>query len=209
MTGGEMAIVIAGTREDWPRGARTLTPHDPTREAERADPLVRGRARSRRQPGVVPDRRRTAIGRMPEKTPRGPRRPPHRRPHRSGSRRTGRSSPSINRFEVRVWRCPATRGSNVCGGEDGFPRPDPSRRVRARAPDRRPPAASPRPRLPPNTRRAYCRGAPAASTPGSTAGPLEDASPRRLPRRAPRPGESPGKRLDGGGRGVLPGPPRP
>ena len=25
-------IVIAGTREDWPGGAQTLTPRDPTRE---------------------------------------------------------------------------------------------------------------------------------------------------------------------------------
>ena len=32
MTGGELAIVIAGRREDWPRGARTLTPREPTRE---------------------------------------------------------------------------------------------------------------------------------------------------------------------------------
>ena len=34
-------------------------------------------------------------------------------------------------------------------------------------------------------------------------------NPRRLPRRAPRSGQSPGERLDGGGRGVLPGRPRP
>ena len=32
MTGGEMAIVIAGTRRDWPGGPRTLTPREPTRE---------------------------------------------------------------------------------------------------------------------------------------------------------------------------------
>ena len=32
VNGGEMAIVIKGTREDWPRGTRTLTPHDPIRE---------------------------------------------------------------------------------------------------------------------------------------------------------------------------------
>ena len=28
----ELAIVIAGRREDWPGGPRTLTPRDPTRE---------------------------------------------------------------------------------------------------------------------------------------------------------------------------------
>ena len=32
MTGGELASVIAGTREDWPGGPRTLTPREPTRE---------------------------------------------------------------------------------------------------------------------------------------------------------------------------------
>ena len=32
MTGGELAIVIAGTRGDWPGGPRTLTPREPTRE---------------------------------------------------------------------------------------------------------------------------------------------------------------------------------
>ena len=32
MTGGELAIVIEGTREDWPGGARTLTAREPIRE---------------------------------------------------------------------------------------------------------------------------------------------------------------------------------
>ena len=32
MSGGDLAIVIRGRREDWPGGARTLTPRDPTRE---------------------------------------------------------------------------------------------------------------------------------------------------------------------------------
>ena len=32
MTVGELAIVIEGRREDWPGGARTLTPRVPTRE---------------------------------------------------------------------------------------------------------------------------------------------------------------------------------
>ena len=32
MSGGELAIVIAGTRGDWPGGPRTLTPREPTRE---------------------------------------------------------------------------------------------------------------------------------------------------------------------------------
>ena len=54
MNGGELAmIVIEGRREDRPGGARTLTPREPTREPN-GTPLVRGRARSGRRPGVVP-----------------------------------------------------------------------------------------------------------------------------------------------------------
>ena len=32
MSGGELEVVIGGRREDWPGGARTLTPREPTRE---------------------------------------------------------------------------------------------------------------------------------------------------------------------------------
>ena len=32
MTGDGPTIAIEGTREDWPGGARTLTPRDPSRE---------------------------------------------------------------------------------------------------------------------------------------------------------------------------------
>ena len=32
MPGGELAIVIAGRREDWPGGPQTLAPREPTRE---------------------------------------------------------------------------------------------------------------------------------------------------------------------------------
>ena len=35
MTGDGSEIVIAGTRRDWPGGARTLTPRDPGREPNR------------------------------------------------------------------------------------------------------------------------------------------------------------------------------
>ena len=68
--------------------ARGLAPRNPDPDAarphpgtERADPLVRGRARSERRAGLVPDR----LGRhRPDarEDARGPRRPPHRRPHR-------------------------------------------------------------------------------------------------------------------------------
>ena len=48
--------------------------------------------------------------------------------------------PGINRFDVGFPR-PATRGSNACGGEDGFDHQDRARRCRRRAPaaDRPPP----------------------------------------------------------------------
>ena len=45
---GELAIAIAGRREDWPGGPRTLTPREPTLGTER-NPLVRvvcGRGRN-------------------------------------------------------------------------------------------------------------------------------------------------------------------
>ena len=107
-----MAIVIAGTREDWPRGARTLTPHDPTREPN-GRTLWFGAE-------LDPDGSQVwfrideyAIGRMPEKTPAA-----------RGDRlidalivwiTTDRPlEPGINRFEVRVseagdtWTYPAS-----------------------------------------------------------------------------------------------------
>ena len=92
--------LIEGRREDWPRGTRTLTPHDPIREPN-GRTLWFGA-------GLDPDGEQVwfridedAIGRMPEKTPaaRGdrlidalivwitPDRP---------------LEPGINRFEVRV-----------------------------------------------------------------------------------------------------------
>ena len=41
MASGELASVIAGTREDWLGGARTLTPRESTREPN-GDPRVQG-----------------------------------------------------------------------------------------------------------------------------------------------------------------------
>ena len=80
MTGGELAIVIEGRREDWPGGARTLTPRDPTLEPNgtfwfgaELDP----------DGGQVWFRiAEEAIGRMPEKDAPRPRRPLGRCPHR-------------------------------------------------------------------------------------------------------------------------------
>ena len=100
MTGGELAIVIAGTRGDWPGGARTLTPREPTREPN-VDPLVRGRARSGRRPrsgsGIAED----AVGRMPVETPadRGRRLVDALIVWITPDRQL---EPGINRFEVRV-----------------------------------------------------------------------------------------------------------
>ena len=80
MTGGELAIVIEGTREDWPGGARTLTAREPTREPN-------GTFWFGAELGPAGDQvwfriAEEAIGRMPEKTPRAPRHPPGRCPHR-------------------------------------------------------------------------------------------------------------------------------
>ena len=80
MTSGELAIVIAGTREDWPGGARTLTPRESTREPNGTlwfgaeldpdgDQVLVPHQRGRRRPDAGGDARR-------------PRSPPGRRPHR-------------------------------------------------------------------------------------------------------------------------------
>ena len=49
------AIVIEGTREDWPGGPRTLTPLDPAREPNRQTFWFGAELAPGRQPGVVPD----------------------------------------------------------------------------------------------------------------------------------------------------------
>ena len=99
MTGGEMAIVIEGTREDWPGGARTLTAREPTREPN-------GTFWFGAELGPDGDQvwfriAEGAVGRMPEKTP-----------HARGARLVDalivwitparQLKPGFNRFEVRV-----------------------------------------------------------------------------------------------------------
>ena len=81
MTGDGPQIVIKGRREDWPGGARTLTPREPGREPNRQTFWFGSRARPGRQPGVVPDH---FGGRPPDAggRRRGPRRAPGRRPPR-------------------------------------------------------------------------------------------------------------------------------
>ena len=80
MTVGELAIVIEGRREDWPGGARTLTPRVPTPEPNGTFWFG---AELDRHGGQVWFRvAGEAIGRMPEKTPWGLRPARGRRPHR-------------------------------------------------------------------------------------------------------------------------------
>ena len=106
-------------------------------------------------------------------------------------------------------RLSCSNGSPISAPDDEVPgrarRPGcPSRRCRRRAPD----ADRPTPRralLSPNTRRAWRALPPRHLARRPRA---RGRDPSRLPRRTPRPGESPGERLDGGGRGVLPSPPR-
>ena len=121
MADGELAIVIEGRREDWPGGARTLTPRDPTREPNgtfrfgaELDPDGGNQVWFR----IAEE----AIGRMPEKTPAA----------RGGNLVDAlivwiapdrQIEPGINRFEVGSPK-PAARGS----GAVVWPRlaPDPS-----------------------------------------------------------------------------------
>ena len=99
MADGELAIVIAGRREDWPGGPQALTPREPTREPNGM--LWFG---AELDPGADQVWFRIgeeAIGRMPAETPAG-------RGHRlvdalivwiTPDRQL---EPGINRFEVRV-----------------------------------------------------------------------------------------------------------
>ena len=141
-------IVIAGTREDWPGGAQTLDAARPHPGTQRADPLVRGRARRGRQPaGVVPDH---GGGRRPDagEDPPRPRRQPHRRPPRladAGPSAAARTQPL---------RGPGLRSRRHVDRTSAVVKMDSSAR-------RRPPAGSPRPRSP---------RTPAARTPGRSAG---------------------------------------
>ena len=81
MADGELAIVIAGRREDWPGGTRILTPLEPSREPN-GQTLWFGAELDPDGDQVWFRIAEEAIGRMPEKTPadRGP--VPSRRPHR-------------------------------------------------------------------------------------------------------------------------------
>ena len=94
-------IVIAGTREDWPGGAQTLTPRDPTREPN-GRILWFGAALDADGSQQVWFRiTAAAVGRMREKTPRA-----------RGARLIDallawltpdrQLQPELNRFEVRI-----------------------------------------------------------------------------------------------------------
>ena len=97
MTVGELAIVIEGRREDWPGGARTLTPRVPTREPNGTF-WFGARARPRRRPGLRVAGE--AIGRMPEKNALGPRPARGRRPSSSVITPDRQLAPGLNRFEI-------------------------------------------------------------------------------------------------------------
>ncbi len=105
MADDELAIIIEGRREDWPGGARTLTPWKPCREPSRADLLVRRRTRPGRHRDLVrdrlgghpPDAGEDAQGRggppRPQPRPSGQHRAEPVRPRRgpAGARRSGRA----------------------------------------------------------------------------------------------------------------------
>ena len=178
MTGGELAIVIAGTRGDWPGGPRTLIPRDPRPCEPDGRTLWFGA-------DLDPDGSRQVWFRITAASP------------SAGCRREDARTaaadrlvdtllawlappdrelePGINRFHVRVSAGRRTpwierlRGRLPMTGALALAAPPQS------SAPRRPPAASPRP---PSARTPAGRtpGRSAASTPGSTAWPLEDAT---------------------------------
>ena len=54
VNGVELAIVIEGRREDWPRGTRTLTPHDPIPPPATSPAITGGRRAVRGDPTTTP-----------------------------------------------------------------------------------------------------------------------------------------------------------
>ena len=99
MTGGELAVVIEGRREDWPGGSRTLTAREPTREPNGT--FWFGAELGPDAEQVWFRIAEEAVGRMPEKTPRD-----------RGARLVDalivwitparQLKPGLNRFEVQV-----------------------------------------------------------------------------------------------------------
>ena len=111
-------IVIAGTREDWPGGAQTLTPRDPTREPN-GRILWFGAALDADGSQQVWFRITSeAVGRMREKTPRA-----------RGARLIDallawltpdrQLQPELNRFEVRIAAMALSGVSAVTGPDCG------------------------------------------------------------------------------------------
>ena len=102
VNGGELAIVIEGRREDWPRGARTLTPHDPIQEPNGRTLWFGADLDPDGEPGVVPDH---GDGRRPDAgedtSARGERLVDALLAWLTPNRQLG---PEINRFQVRVWQ---------------------------------------------------------------------------------------------------------
>ena len=89
-------IVIAGTREDWPGGAQTLTPRDPTREPNGRILWFGAELDPDGSQQVWFRFTAAAVGRMREKTPRA-----------RGARLIDAIivwplEPGLNRFDVRV-----------------------------------------------------------------------------------------------------------
>ena len=113
MTGGELAIVIAGTRGDWPGGPRTLTPREPTREPNGT--LWFGAELDPDGDQVWFRIAEDAVGRMPAETPADRGADAWSTPSSSGSRRPARSSPASTASRSGSPR-PATRGSNELRG---------------------------------------------------------------------------------------------
>ena len=79
-------IVIAGTREDWPGGAQTLTPRDPTREPNGRILWFGTELDPDGSQQVWFRFTAAAVGRMRGEDAPRPRRPPYRRHHRLAAR---------------------------------------------------------------------------------------------------------------------------
>ena len=91
----ELAVVIAGTREDWPGGARTLTPRESTREPNGRTLGFRAELDPDGDPGLVPAPTRTPSARCRRRRPADRGRAPGRRSHRLDHVGSASSEPDI------------------------------------------------------------------------------------------------------------------
>ena len=121
-------IVIAGTREDWPGGPRTLTPRDPTREPNRRILWFGAELDPDGSQQVWFRITAEAVGRMREEDAARQRRPPHRHPPRLADAGPSAASTARSRATGSKRRPPTTTPATAATDPRSSPNPNPEPR---------------------------------------------------------------------------------